>query len=64
MNDGQFREIRCLWDANNIAQETDDLGAVVADYTLQSKAQGNLISQYRKMDACLSIASSSTRRLK
>ncbi len=49
-DDGSW-EIRYRWDADNIAQETDDLGAVVADYTLQPEAQGDLISQYREMES-------------
>lgn len=44
-------EIRYRWDADNIAQETDDVGTVLADYTLQPEAQGDLISQYRDMES-------------
>ncbi|RCS44776.1 hypothetical protein DTL42_17845 [Bremerella cremea] len=36
--DDGAEEIRYRWGADNIAQETDDVGTVVADYTLQPEA--------------------------
>ncbi|WLD11701.1 RHS repeat-associated core domain-containing protein [Planctellipticum variicoloris] len=42
---------RFLWDNNNVVRETDEVGAVEAEYTYQAEPFGDLVSQRRETDS-------------
>src|SRR5690606_4895816 len=42
---------RFLWDNNNVVRETDEVGAVEAEYTYQPEPFGDLVSQRRDADS-------------
>lgn len=42
---------RFLWDNNNVVRETDEVGAVEAEYTYQPEPFGDLVSQRRDTDS-------------